>query len=135
MVLYLGIPVYREFPCLKNFPLHYFQNWDCLCILAHNFGIGLLLLMVHICTAAHSCKMCTALQLYTAVQLYANVQRNTAVHSIPPSAPRTHAPGRLFRRRQRGFHTLRGSRAVPACSSVVHRPPAEADVCDLAPVV
>ena len=40
-----GIPVYTYFPCLMIFSLHNFQNWDCLCILAHTFGIGLLLLM------------------------------------------------------------------------------------------
>ena len=40
-----GLPVYTEFPCLKIFPLHNFQTWDWLCILAHTFGIGLLLLM------------------------------------------------------------------------------------------
>ena len=40
-----GIPVYTEFPCLKIFPLHNFQKRDCLRIIAHTFGIGLLLLM------------------------------------------------------------------------------------------
>ena len=37
--------MYTNFTCLKIFPLHNFQNWDCPCILAHTFGIGLLLLM------------------------------------------------------------------------------------------
>ena len=38
--------MYTEFPCLKIFPLHNFQKRDCPCILAHTFGIGLLLLMI-----------------------------------------------------------------------------------------
>ena len=46
VVLNLGLPVYTEFPCLKIFPLHNFQKWDCLRILVHTFGIGLLLLMI-----------------------------------------------------------------------------------------
>ena len=37
--------MYTEFPCLQIFPLHNFQKKDCLCILAHTFGIGLLLLI------------------------------------------------------------------------------------------
>ena len=37
--------MYTEFPCLKIFPLHNIEKWDCLRILAHTFGIGLLLLM------------------------------------------------------------------------------------------
>ena len=37
--------MYTEFPCLKIFPLHNFQKMDFLCILAHTFCIGLLLLM------------------------------------------------------------------------------------------
>ena len=45
VMLNLELPVYTEFPCLKIFPLHNFQKWDCLCMLAHTFGIGLLLLM------------------------------------------------------------------------------------------
>ena len=45
VVLNLGLPVYTEFPCLKIFPLHNFQKRDCPRILAHTFGIGLLLLM------------------------------------------------------------------------------------------
>ena len=36
VVLNLGLRVYTEFPCLKIFPLHNFQKWDCLCILAHS---------------------------------------------------------------------------------------------------
>ena len=38
--------MYKEFPRFKIFPLHGHSFWDCLCILAHTFGIGLLLLMV-----------------------------------------------------------------------------------------
>ena len=37
--------MYTEFPCHKIFPLHNFQKRDCLRIVAHTFGIGLLLLM------------------------------------------------------------------------------------------
>ena len=37
VVLNLGLPVYTEFACLKIFPLHNFQKWDCLRILAHTF--------------------------------------------------------------------------------------------------
>ena len=40
-----GLQVYTESPCLKIFPPHNFQNLDYLCILAHTFGNGLLLLM------------------------------------------------------------------------------------------
>ena len=46
VVLNLGLPGYTEFPCLKIFPLHNFQTWDCLSILSHTFGIGLMLLML-----------------------------------------------------------------------------------------
>ena len=42
VVLSLGLPVYTEFPCLKVFPL---RKRDCPCILAHTFGIELLVLM------------------------------------------------------------------------------------------
>jgi hypothetical protein len=45
VVLNLGLPVYTEFLCLKIFPLHKFQKRDCPRILAHTFGIGLLLLL------------------------------------------------------------------------------------------
>ena len=37
--------VYTKCPCLKMFPLPTYQKWDCLCILADTFGIGLLLLI------------------------------------------------------------------------------------------
>ena len=37
--------MYTEFPCLKIFPLHNFQKRDCPHILAHTFGIGLMLLI------------------------------------------------------------------------------------------
>ena len=47
VILIVGLPVYKEFPCPKIFPLHNFQKLDCLCILAHTFGIRLLLLMVY----------------------------------------------------------------------------------------
>ena len=38
--------MHTEIPCLKIFTLHNFQKRDCLCILAHTFWIGLLLLML-----------------------------------------------------------------------------------------
>ena len=59
VVLNLGLPVYTEFPCLKIFPLHNFQKRDCLSILAHTFGIGLLLLMKYILEWAAA--VCTAI--------------------------------------------------------------------------
>ena len=37
VVLNLGLPVYREFPCLKIFPLHNLQKRDCPRILAHPY--------------------------------------------------------------------------------------------------
>ena len=45
VVFYGGIQVCTELSCLKTFPLHNFQNKDCLCILAHTFGIGFVLQM------------------------------------------------------------------------------------------
>ena len=54
VVLNLGLPVYTEFPCLKIFPLYIFQKKDCPRILAHTFGIGLVLLMVQEGVLSHN---------------------------------------------------------------------------------
>ena len=45
VILNLGLPVYTEFPCLKFFPLHNYQKWDCLLILAHTFFLLLFLIV------------------------------------------------------------------------------------------
>ena len=45
VVFNLGLLAYTQFLCLKIFPLHNFQKRDCRRILAHTFGIGLVLLM------------------------------------------------------------------------------------------
>ena len=58
--------MYTEFPCLKIFPLHNFKKRDCLCILNHTFGIGLLLLML--LATPHHCWQNTALR--TKVESY-----------------------------------------------------------------
>ena len=48
MIFNWEIPAYTWFPCLFLFPLHWHCFLDCLQILVHTFGIGLLLLNARI---------------------------------------------------------------------------------------
>ena len=122
------IPVYTEFPCLKISPPHRHSFWDCCCLIAHTFGIGLLLIMLEAAywtsiVLSHSvqCILCTVhCALYCTVH-FTLYTVHTILNTVQCQGQRFWRTGTMWRGSFGGSRWdlfSRGNRVGELCGSV-----------------